>query len=86
MSSDRTGSDSHVKTLWAVAGAATPVSELLPPRAPWVVLVVVLPPDEMLPVPSVSSQCGHSVRESTEAALPGWANGKPAVKQALWNL
>lgn len=74
MSSDRRGSNSHVKTLWAVAGAATPVSGLLPPRAPWVVLlVVVLPRGEMFPVPSVSPQGGHSLRESMEAALSGWA-------------
>lgn len=66
---------------------AAPVPGLLPQRAPWVVLlVVVLPPGETLPVPSVSPQRGHSVRESTEAALPGWANGKPAGKQVLWGL
>lgn len=27
------------------------------------------------------SQCRHSLRESTETALPGWANGKAVVKQ-----
>lgn len=90
MSSDRSDSDSHGKTLWAAAGAHVPTSGLLPQRAPWaVLLVVVLPPGEALPVPSVSPHCGHGARESTEStetALPGWASGKPAVKQVLWDL
>lgn len=80
-SSDRSGSDSHIKTLGQLLGQL-----LLRLGSCHKGLLLGCPSCGGVQRDTSSPQCGHSIRKIGEGALPDWASGEAAVKQVLWDL